>query len=122
MKTKALKHAAAKASAKHGMVKASLNHIAMEIKALKASNGGRAPYGSLQQIVEENKADFLWLTVDKVNYHLRKINKDGATTTVNMTMVASSLAFSGLTSLTGEETSQGDSTYDPAQACQMTPQ
>ena len=42
------------------------------------------------------------------------MNKDGATTTVNMTAVASSLAFSGLSSLTGEETSQGDSTYDPA--------
>ena len=72
------------------MVKASLNHIAMEIEALKASNGGRVPYGSLQQIVEENKADFPWLTVDKVNYHLRKINKDGATaTTVLTTMVVS---------------------------------
>ena len=66
--------------------------------------------------MEENKADFPWITVDKVNYHLRKINKDGATTTVNTTMVASSLAFSGLSSLTGEETSQGDSTYDPANA------
>jgi len=33
-----------------------------------------------------------------------------------MTMVASSLAFSGLSSLTGEETSQGDSTYDPTNA------
>ena len=114
MKTKALKHAMAKASAKCVMVKASLNHIALEIEALKARNGRRVPYGSVLQIVEEKKTDFLWLTVDKVNYHLRKFNKDGATTTTTMTMAAStSLAFLGLSSLTGEEMSQGDSTYDP---------
>lgn len=106
---------------KRGMALACLNHTATEIEALKANNGGRVPYGRLQQLVEENKPCFPWLSVDKVNNHLRKYNKECTITDTvlhneNVTTMGSIFSFSGLSSLTGDETSGDDSTYQQPDA------
>ena len=55
-------------------VTATLNNIVQQIETRKAQYGGKLPYGTISSIVESHKVNFPWLDVNKVNYHMWKLN------------------------------------------------
>ena len=57
-------------------VKAALNSMVLQIEKKKADNEeNKTPYGTITGFVTDNKQMFPWLTVNKIKYHMRKLNK-----------------------------------------------
>ena len=53
-----------------------LNHIARELEAAKANNGGKIPYGAITAMVHKMKPVLPWLTKDMIQHRLRKLNEE----------------------------------------------
>jgi hypothetical protein len=82
--TTATKRAKVSASDRATM-KLNLNNIATSLELLKANNIGTMPHGAIVQVVKEKKTMLPWLTTERVNNHLKALNKKRKTSLLDVT-------------------------------------